>query len=339
MEVKILSSIKEVESIEDQWNILFEENGYIYSQKYSFFKNSIITLDHKDVIFVLAFFRGKELYSVFPLTKRKNKLAIIFNDHLDEFDFLIRHQSYAYDVVKAFHHYVANLENTDLHFSFLGIKSDSYFIKYFHYFFGKSCVSRVGQETIYHKFFEKQNTLYWHLKSKEKSEIKRFKKKTGEMTITFPTLFPSESIDKLRKSMVTSGRRSSNFLNKKMLSFLQGCFEDGLLEVVVFSNLNKACAINFIFNNNKSKIIFIDIYDEKSYRNISAYVHLLEYYNNQATVDSVSFGRGPYQYKIKNFKPSVQPLIDILISNSLLNRVVFLNINWIKTVLKYYAKK
>lgn len=181
-----------------------------------------------------------------------------------------------------------------------------------------------------------------HLKSKEKSELKRIQNKNKDFDFEVfdgGKVFPENLMKELRNQMIANKSRSADFLDDSFLSFSKVLYNAGELEVFSKWDNGKLVSASMVLSKNKSnyRMVWIDLFENIQFVNLSAYVDYIHYLE-QYFPSVFSFGRGSYDYKAKNFQPQIQNLYNLRYSKSKFD-FFFTNYYPLKYFLKRIIKK
>ena len=125
-------------------------------------------------------------------------------------------------------------------------------------------------------------------------------------------LFPVNEIYYMRSRMIKLGIRKNNFLNESQINIIRELYNSKKLIISLVRHNNKVQAISFILKNNHKYLFWIDMFDDSKMINLFNYIsYMREVSVNESVI--VNFGRGTYNYKIVNFKPTIKQLYTILV--------------------------
>ena len=105
-------------------------------------------------------------------------------------------------------------------------------------------------------------------------------------------------------------------MNHNLVEFLFSGLKGGWLYCYETKKDERIIALNFYIINKNYIIDFLNLYEQIPYLNIGIAHRILSDLREQK-VNKVFLGRGLYDYKIKNFAPSIKPLINIVIANKI----------------------
>ena len=142
----------------------------------------------------------------------------------------------------------------------------------------------------------------------------------------------------LRRKMFQSGLRSKNFLTNSQLSVIQELYNKKRLVLSVIKKENVIQAISFILKEGSNYLFWIDIYNDSKLINLYNYVMAISLLSSEKDV-LINFGRGVYQYKSKNFLPSVYQLYSINIFFSKWDEIMFNTKSIFIRILRFIYKK
>ncbi len=198
------------------------------------------------------------------------------------------------------------------------LPSSSKLLNFFKHFFINGC-------SIYsynnHSFIatEVSEGLLKHLSSSNRSELRRVSKKNIQFpfkVFSHPALFPKSEIETLRLKMISNGSREVQFLDENTLNLIAYLFEQGEVEIISkVSEGNFVSASIVLKNKIGRRMVWMDLYDDIQYVNLSSYIEYINYLNENG-MQYLSFGRGSYDYKAKNFQPNCENLYNLRYSKS-----------------------
>ncbi|HSN61174.1 MAG TPA: hypothetical protein VLR49_09570, partial [Ferruginibacter sp.] len=194
-----------------------------------------------------------------------------------------------------------------------------------------------------HSFLETKpgEGMLLHLKSKEKSELKRITKKNEAFPFEIfdrQMEYPLQKVKALRDSMIKSKTRGNDFLEDNFIDFTRLLFEAGELEIFAKSDGERLVSASFVLINNKGKrIVWIDMYDDVPFVNLSAYIEYINHLEKN-NLPYLSLGRGSYDYKSKNFLPQIENLYNLRYHKSKFH-FLFTNFHPIKQFVKRLMRK
>ena len=281
----------------------------------------------------------------------KGCLRFIADAHSDYSDFLIAPEIKShkyYEIMKTIVEAVAksskvktvelkNISQSNKHIAFF-----SSLLDYKKIIFQSNALSfkKMGAKKSFFENFD-------YLSSKQRSELKRlYKKHSGFECVIFSTgthKFPKDEIEEIVKEMVSSNLRDKNFLNGTLLGVIESLYNEG---VMIISSLidkeKKIYSMNFILKNkDKSVYLFwIDIYRNLPYLNLSAYLYFIEWLTlNKKESFTIDFGRGLYDYKIKNFLPDIELQFTLFYAKNNLGFIKYLiKLSLLSSVKNFYKK-
>lgn len=184
------------------------------------------------------------------------------------------------------------------------------------------------------------NIYFNQLKSKEKSELKRVQKKNEQFLFRVfanGEVFPEQQILELRNQMISAKSRDSHFFNESFMKFSEALYKAGELEVFSKWNNGRLISASMVLKNKSYRMVWIDLYADVQFINLSAYIDYIQYLE-QFPKTTFSFGRGSYDYKAKNFQPTLQNLYNLRYSKSKWD-FFFVNFYTIKLFIKRLVKE
>lgn len=212
------------------------------------------------------------------------------------------------------------------------------FIGHMRYFFGSG--SMVSSETGLTFLKRVDNQFIGHLNSKRRSELRRILNSYQNMQvelISYPSAFPQRELEALAHTMVTERRRSRNFLSHNELEYVRQLYIQGKAELIIRNDVNSVEAINILLKYNDSHVMFwIDLYKNKKNINLANYIEFIVNYSH--SYNRINFGRGIYNYKMKNFEPYTQNLMTLRYSKNPLE-IWFYTKYMIREILKQLMRR
>ena len=308
---------------------------------------------HKeDYLFIIIFFKKsiENPVAIFPLIIDKEKrLRFIADIHTDYSKILTAdlNLSDIHDISNTFFNIVNNCENKTIELK--NINQNDTLINYLQLpfdnkkiFYQSNGCSHLEVTPVKDNFFGS----FTHLKSKKRSELKRVYKKYSDFTSSILTkethTFPLDKIKSISTEMTESGLREETFLNDDLINIISVLFEKGYLIIHAIENESgETIAMNFVLISSKnSYLLWIDIYKDLQYINIFSYIafmkRMTETVNEKITFD---FGRGLYDYKIKNFLPEIEQQYTFFFSKQTIDFVVYLlKLVSKKSIMNFYKK-
>ena len=342
MKIRIISEIKELNSIKDDWDDLYAKADYSTFQSFEFNYYSWLTELSKakgNQLCVVLLATNERTCAILPLYIDFNKRLRFINDkHADFCDVLSKEKFDFEDVLSEIR---KHFKLYSVHF--INLTEDSFLYALYK--------KKVWKNSLL-KPFEKYSTLnldkgtfpYNVLKytSKQKTEFRRIKKKSAENTHHFllkdNSNFPIQDIYQLKERMIGLGLRKANFLNEDRLILLKELYNSNRMIVSMVKSKSNICAISFILRNTNEYLFWIDMYDNSKMINIYNYISFIERISQENNI-KINFGRGVYDYKVTNFKPDIKQLFAFYIFSNKLQLLIFLFVDNIKEILKSIYKK
>jgi len=307
----VISSFEELKGIESELADFYKtfDANYFLSPLYCIKAYELFTNDDS-IYFIIKRDKSIIVGYIPLLIDVKGTLKFIFDKHTDflsevgfQFDFN-DYKKITQEIKK--NPTIKKIDLDNLH-------SESKLLHFFKHFFTKGCSVHSYNN---HSFIttKEKGGLLKHLSSSNRSELKRICKKTSSSTfnvIMHPEQFPKKEIDVLRLKMIENGRRDLTFLNESTVSLIEYLYENGEAEIFSKSLNNQLVSASVALKNKVGKrMVWIDLYDDIQYINLSSYIEYI-YYLNEKDVRYLNFGRGSYDYKAKNFLPNCENLYNL----------------------------
>lgn len=198
------------------------------------------------------------------------------------------------------------------------LPSGSKLLNYFKHFFKGEC-SIFSYNNHSYLIKNGVGSLLQHLSSSQRSELKRVLKKTDNYVFrvySYPDGFPECETEYLRLKMISNGSRKRDFLEPQTIDMIKYLYAKGELEIFSKVSNDNFVSESFVLkNDNGGRMIWIDLYDDINYINLSSYIEYINHIDS-AGFKFISFGRGSYDYKAKNFQPICENLYNFRYSKS-----------------------
>ena len=342
MKIRIVSEIQEFVSYKDQWDAIFNNQGYSFFQSFEFNYYSWkteLSKDKRNRLCVILLKNNEEISAIFPLyIDSKKRLRFINDRHADFCDVLSNKK---FDFENILSEISNQLKFDSVHFT--NLTKDSFLYDIY---------KKNALKNSFLKPFAKYSDLIisagsfpsnvLRYRSKQKTEFRRVKKKNTDkdyhLLLKDDADFPINEVRQLRERMIKLGLRKANFLDEDRLLLLKQLYNSNRILVSMVKNKNNIHAISFILRNENEYLFWIDMYDNAKMINIYNYILFMENISCDNNV-KINFGRGAYDYKVENFKPDIKQLFAIYIYENQLQLSLFLFIDKIKDILKSIYKK
>jgi len=335
----VISSFEELKGIESELADFYKtfDANYFLSPVYCIKAYELFNNDEDSIYFIIKRDKSIIVGYIPLLVDVKGILKFIYDKHTDflsevglQFDFN-DYKKITQEIEN--NQRIKKIDLDNLH-------SESKLLHFFKHFFTKGCSVHSYNN---HSFIttKEKGGLLKHLSSSNRSELKRICKKTSSSTfnvIMHPESFPKKEIEGLIITMIANGSRENNFLDKKTFNLIEYLYENGEVEIFSKSLNNQLVSASVALKNKVGKrMVWIDLYDDIQYINLSSYIEYI-YYLNEKDVRYLNFGRGSYDYKAKNFLPNCENLYNLRYSKSKWD-FFFTNYYSIKEFMKRIVKK
>jgi|GEM_PF-6912052 hypothetical protein len=321
MGIKIVTDISTFSSLKSAWDSLFSRCNQAkifqsFEWNYTWWIN-----DHaNDKLFLLLYFEHgkneKDPSAIFPFFIDKNgTLRFIADIHSDYSTFLIaeKQSSQTYTIFKEIQKTITEksgwksieLRNLSQRDPYIALFTTLFDHKQITFHSNGSSSLRLKPENDLSKCF-------YHLNSKKRSELKRIRKQYAEtksMVVSHPQPFPESTLKNLSETMIKSGMRDPEFLNDRLLNVIRAVYNAGNLFIHQISDAEgRPLAVNLILPQQNNNFLFwIDLFIDTKNINLYSYLAYIEHLCKTCeTVFTIDFGRGLYDYKIKNFLPVIE---------------------------------
>lgn len=314
----IITCEKDFINLSQKWNDLyFRSNSKTVFQSFNWnfqwYKNAHVS----DKLFIITMFNQspKTIDAIFPFVIDKRRtLRFIGDIHSDYGNFLITdfENGRIYEVFKLLKNIINDskdissieLKNIVQNNTYLGFISNLFDFKQFTY-------STNGFSSISIKSHENFWNCFNYLNSKGRNELKRVYKKNNMLECRLfeisKNIFPKEKVLNLFDEMVYNKVRDKAYLNEAFLVLIESMYNSGDLHVFEVYQADQSFAIKLILKGSENHHIFwIDLYKDIQMINIHSYIEYIKTVCNKETKEFIlDFGRGLYDYKLKNFQPNI----------------------------------
>ena len=342
MKIRYVSTLNEFESLEDKWEKLFLELNLSVFQSFEFNFFSWVqefesNTNNKLCIVIIE--KDNSICSILPLyIDSFRRLRFINDNHIDFCDIL---SNVNIDISYILENMKLNVSFLSFHFknlksnSLLNISLNRKLLKYKH----------INTSDIYSELkiskgvFPNNDTRFT---SKYKSEYRRVKKINKDFKYkiyeSISSRLPINELTKLRDYVVSNNLRNSSFLDYNRMLLIQELYKSNKLVLSVVEKDNKIHSCSFILKSNDNYLFWIDLYDNSKLINVYNYISFIELISLDKDV-FISFGRGDYSYKTKNFNPIKKKLIAITIFKNNFSLLLYSFCVYVYKIVRYIYKK
>lgn len=317
--LEVISTFEELKNIESELNAFYDmfQVSHFLSPSYCINAYELFfNTDNSNSLYFIIKRDANNIVGYIPLyINAKGTLKFVYDKHTDflseegnQFNFndfkKIARGIDNYNIIKRI-----ELDN---------LISESKLLHFFKHFFSKGC--NVYSYNNHSFLFSYANEgLLKHLSSSDRSELKRILKKNNQFSFKVYTcndVFPKKEIELLRLKMIQSKTRTNDFLSKNTLHLIESLYQKGEVELFSKSSIDALVSLSIVLKNNCGKrMVWIDLYDNIKYINLSAYIEYIEYLDLNS-LKYLNFGRGSYDYKAQNFQPNCENLYNFRYSKS-----------------------
>ena len=315
--LNIISSVEELNELKDELVTFYRGCDYKYflSPEYCIQSYETFHNQERDNVFFIINKDKNKITGYMPLIIDSRGVLKFINDK--DTDFLSEVGRFTFnDYKKIVQEILSNtfIKRIDLN----NFPIDAKFPHYLKHFLGMGCIISGFNNHSYLQCHD-EISLLKHLSSSGRSELKRISKKNADFTFTicaYPTPFPKNKLITLRKKMIESGERDINFFNDKIVEFIEKLYVNEEIEIFTKKNEDQFISASIVLKNETGKkLIWMDLFNDQHYINLSAYIEYI--YSLDAEKNNyINFGRGSYDYKAKNFQPTIETLYNLRYSKS-----------------------
>ena len=339
MKFRLITNLKDFKDIENDWNFLYRANERIspfQSFKFNYFSWKFDLINSKNTLAIVLAYDSKQIKAIFPFYIDKKRSVRFINDlHADFCD--------AISIVNIdFNEIIVILKSNFKisYFQLINLKNNNNLLNDFKI---SNCrvISNVNYSLIhFNKGVFPDN--FQDYRSKQKTEFRRILKiniEKDHKIIDFTTsFFPRDQIITLRSRMILLGIRDNSFLSNNQLLYIEKLYLSGMLFLSIVSEKGIVNAISFIINSPAEYLIWIDLYDDSKLVNLYNYILVSSNLSAHESA-TINFGRGSYNYKIKNFLPEKKKLFSLyLFSSKYVEFIFFLKRIFMQFIKHFYRK-
>jgi hypothetical protein len=321
--LQVINQLSDLKGIQSKLENAYESHLPIsfYTPKYILSVYEIFLInDDKSHLFFVIDKKGDEITHYIPLYIDSRKtLRFIFDKHTDYCSSIGREMDFS--TLKELsrliieHPGIQRMELDNL------LPNDQLLNSFKHFFGLGSVVTSYNNHSFISSSTDRN--FFAHLKSKEKSEMKRVQKKNEGYTFKIlndKAPFPKEELMLLREEMIANKSRNVGFFDDSFFLLIETLYGAGELEIFSKWDKDKLVSSSLVLKNDRNnyRMVWIDLYADVQFINLSAYVDYIHYLQQFPEI-LFSFGRGSYDYKSKNFQPDIQNLYNFRYSKSKFN--------------------
>ena len=323
--IEIIDTIDKFKTLESVWNSFFQQASnvtFFQSFKYNWISWETFATK-KDKLYILICRRSSnEIQAIFPFyIDRKGYLRFINDRHTDFCNALISKEVIAkYNLMLDVWKFVE--EDKSIKFLFLdNLIPNSPLLSYWKVF-AKNAFVFSQTEHSWLNCFKSDHIFsdFKHLNAKERKRLITLEKKSSHCLLKIfhvkTDSYPEKEVVQITDAMITSGFRSSSYLDDTMRVFMRKLYDNGLVEIPVLYENEDPKSLGFVFVNDQQtfSMRWIILYKSSQY-NLWNYVHFISH-KSEITSSVIDFGRGGYGYKMSNFRPEVENLYRFMVSKT-----------------------
>ncbi len=316
MKIEIIKNNDRFLAVKQDWHQLFELGNYSAFQSFAFNYYSWhidLSKNIRNQLAIAVMKKKDEVVAFFPFyVDAKKQLRFINDIHADFCDCI---SSETIDVSQLFSQIKAKVPFKAIRL--INLKEDARLKSYLQniQLFNSLCLPFEKYALVEFQAGDFPDN-YLEFKSKQISEFRRIEKKSNDKTHLVLSIdnqeFPERDILTLKEKMIKLGYRKEIFLTKKQLQLIEQLYNEKHLLLSVVQKDNQLHAISFVLQNVNEYLFWIDMFDDSKMINLFNYISYMRKVSvNESVV--VNFGRGAYNYKIANFKPTIKQLYAILV--------------------------
>lgn len=316
--LKVIRTLAELEQYTAALQQVYQRNSTLLFMSAIYVRESYAMLldqNKSNSLFCVLYFEQEQLQHYIPLyIDCKGVLRFIFDRHTDYCALVGQHGGFLF--FKSLAQLFLN-EKSIRKIDLDNLSGADDMLGYLKHFLGNGC-----QVCAYnnHSFLSaRSGSFLGQLSTKARNELKRLKKRNSDSDFRVydgQLPFPDTDLRTLRTTMIQKKLRTEAFMGPGFLSMCAKLYQNGELEVFTKWDKQGMIAASIVLvNTNAERMVWLDLYDEVQYISISAYIDYIEHLERIAA-PFLSFGRGSYDFKTKNFEPVIQNLYNLRYSRS-----------------------
>lgn len=350
--LSVVSSEKEFAEIENIWMNLYKiSTNKTPFQSFSFVFSSwkyFLNFNSKNKLHIILFKKNHQsiLDCVLPsYIDSQGVLRFINDSHIDFSDILLSDFNLINDFTTELCKHI-NQDKLIKGVKFSNFSNKSIFLSSLGHFLTNSF---IYSNTV-HSFLPSINfnTIEEadYLKSKQRNEFKKiflmYRSFTFKILNFCNSSFPVKELKYISELMVKKGYRDKDFFNDSFLKLSENLYNNNILNVALLFKGDTPVAVTLLLcdSNYRWCLFWISMYDnEFKLVNIALYNNVINVFKDDYFLN---FGRGGYDYKIKNYNPNIGTIYSLLWGKSLFFKFkMMLNFNlfYIKSIIKKYLNK
>ncbi|MCP5534609.1 MAG: hypothetical protein H7A51_00055 [Akkermansiaceae bacterium] len=310
----ILKNSVDLSKYRDVWNDLYTSVAQKVTifQSYEFICSAV---DGTSELFVIVGVERNAIEYIFPFELNKGTLRFIGDNHSDYCMPLISNCiANKYALFKRIFKIIL-AEGHIRRLALYNLPHDADILNYSKTILGNKAYVYSYTE-VSHLLLEGKDALsaIRHLNSSSKSELKRvikYHQKTEHRVVTNSAAFPRTEIISLKEAMIKNGLRDKRFFDGSLEKTCKTMFDGGHL---VVSLLEKDCEVqsaSLVLKYGNTRLMWVDLYNDIKMINLYNYVKYIDYELALNQGVNIDFGRGGYDYKVKNFQPNMLNLYNL----------------------------
>lgn len=336
MNYKISHTLEDAQKLKEGWKELYNqlpELSPFQSYEFNYYSWQYF-LKNEGELFILSFYEANKLVAIFPTYIDRSKTLRFINDiHVDFCD-ILNNSTTPFKLFKTVEKIVsesAQISSVQL----INLENESTASQLNYHFKKRKSLKSIIQHSVLEITGGELKESLKHLTSNERGKLKRLQKLNNDYTFYFNDDFNKSDILKLREEMVRLGKRNHQFLNGGFLSLIVKMKEKDFLQISSLKS-NKLLAVSFVLKRANKYLIWVGAYENKPFLYLAQYIHILEHLK---AGDTISFGRGTYDYKMRNFNPVMKNLYVFKYNKTYYGFIIHSLQSFTKSIVKSLLKK
>jgi len=335
--------VNNFDELEEDWNLIYDSELHTVFQSFSYNKLAWDLTSKKKKLYLLVYKDNQNtIQCILPTCLNTRKELRFINDHSTDFcDCILAKNVRTLDFVEELCSFIDN--HKEIHsIIFENLLPSSKLLPYFKIFEKSSFVYSLNEFSyIKCKTQNEPFENFTNLNNIKKKKLRNIIRKSESLDFSIYKKgkdLPIKDLKVLFSIMVNNGLRSPYEYQSNFWHFINECYNNDILEIALLKNSDGPLSAGLVFFNEKMSVRWVIFYSETKY-NLWNNVNYIKIKATDLSHDHIiNFGRGGYDYKINNFKPSLGMLYAIAYSKTFVGNIRILyiiNLYYIKRVFKH----
>lgn len=309
----------EFSQIKNDWDRLYNPMSDVVFQSYDYNEISWRAYGEGKTLYLMTYSESERINAIFPLwLTKKRELRFINDIETDYCDFIYEPNLNMHKLFREFCEYI---DSVNIHGLYLiNLRSRSPILTYFSLYKGRAVVysNNMGTYIECHQSND-IGANFSHLSGSGRKHLTNAIRKNQDLKLIIYSnchndLFPEKDIRYLSDLMIAEKLRAKEMFSARFWKFIKDNYNSGLLEcAILYSKDSVPLSCGFVFCNEYFSVRWVILYSESRYNLLNNIFYIYQKAQNAAYIND--FGRGGYDYKVNNFRPTPFNLFALGYSN------------------------